>query len=71
MLCSSFTKPTAPGRRSGWIAPGRSYDKRLQMKYAASGANAPSTQLAACNFIREGHYHRHLRRMRQLYQRNM
>ncbi len=31
----------------------------------------PSTQLAACNFIREGHYHRHVRRMRQIYQRNM
>ena len=31
----------------------------------------PSTQLAACNFIREGHYHRHVRRMRQIYQRNI
>lgn len=41
------------------------------MKYAASGTNVPSTQLAACNFIREGHYHRHVRRMRQIYQRNI
>ena len=51
--------------------PGRYYDRLLQMKYAASGTNVPSTQLAACNFIREGHYHRHVRRMRQIYQRNM
>ena len=51
--------------------PGRYYDKLLQMKYAASGTNVPSTQLAACNFIREGHYHRHVRRMRQIYQRNI
>lgn len=71
MLCSSFTKTIAPGLRIGWIAPGRYYDKLLQMKYAASGTNVPSTQLAACNFIREGHYHRHVRRMRQIYQRNM
>ncbi|HGH5404449.1 TPA: aminotransferase class I/II-fold pyridoxal phosphate-dependent enzyme, partial [Raoultella ornithinolytica] len=60
-----------PGLRIGWIAPGRYYDRLLQMKYAASGTNVPSTQLAACNFIREGHYHRHVRRMRQIYQRNM
>ncbi|EMW6607388.1 TPA: PLP-dependent aminotransferase family protein, partial [Klebsiella pneumoniae] len=71
MLCSSFTKTIAPGLRIGWIAPGRYYDKLLQMKYAASGTNVPSTQLAACNFIREGHYHRHVRRMRQIYQRNI
>jgi DNA-binding transcriptional MocR family regulator len=70
MLCSSFTKTIAPGLRIGWIAPGRYYDRLLQMKYA-SGTNVPSTQLAACNFIREGHYHRHVRRMRQIYQRNM
>ena len=71
MLCSSFTKTIAPGLRIGWIAPGRYYDKLLQMKYAANGTNVPSTQLAASNFIREGHYHRHVRRMRQIYQRNM
>jgi DNA-binding transcriptional MocR family regulator len=47
MLCSSFTKTIAPGLRIGWIAPGRYYDKLLQMKYAASGTNVPSTQLAA------------------------
>jgi DNA-binding transcriptional MocR family regulator len=41
MLCSSFTKTIAPGLRIGWIAPGRYYDKLLQMKYAASGTNVP------------------------------
>ncbi|SQI84337.1 transcriptional regulator [Klebsiella oxytoca] len=45
MLCSSFTKTIAPGLRIGWIAPGRYYDRLLQMKYAASGTNVPSTQL--------------------------
>lgn len=41
MLCSSFTKTIAPGLRIGWIAPGRYYDKLLQMKYAASGTKRP------------------------------
>lgn len=71
LLCSSFSKSIAPGLRVGWIAPGRYLDRVLHMKYATSGTNAPGTQLAVAAFIRDGHYHRHLRRMRQVYRRNM
>ncbi|GAL56806.1 putative GntR family transcriptional regulator YjiR [Pseudescherichia vulneris NBRC 102420] len=71
MLCSSFTKTVAPGLRVGWIVPGRYHDRFLQMKYAMVGSNVPVTQLAAASFIKDGHYHRHIRRMRQIYQRNM
>ncbi|MFP2420603.1 PLP-dependent aminotransferase family protein [Pseudescherichia vulneris] len=71
LLCSSFTKTIAPGLRVGWIVPGRYHDRVLHMKYAASGTNVPTTQLAVAAFIREGHYHRHLRKMRQNYQSNM
>ncbi|WP_142503059.1 PLP-dependent aminotransferase family protein [Klebsiella sp. 2680] len=71
ILCSSLTKSVAPGLRVGWAVPGRYHDKLLHMKYAVIGTNVPATQLAAAAFIREGHYHRHVRRMRQIYQRNM
>ncbi|MBA7728468.1 PLP-dependent aminotransferase family protein [Citrobacter freundii] len=71
LLCSSFTKSVAPGLRVGWVIPGRYHDKLLHMKYAVIGTNVPATQLAAATFVREGHYHRHVRRMRQIYQRNM
>lgn len=71
LLCSSFTKTVAPGLRVGWIVPGRYYDRVLHMKYATSATNVPVTQLAVAAFIREGHYHRHLRRMRQIYHNNM
>lgn len=71
LLCSSFTKTVAPGLRVGWIVPGRYYDRVLHMKYATSATNVPVTQQAVAAFIREGHYHRHLRRMRQLYHSNM
>lgn len=71
LLCSSFTKTVAPGLRVGWIAPGRYYDRVMHMKYAVSGTNVPATQMATATFIRDGHYHRHVRRMRQLYQQNM
>ncbi|ATF51006.1 MAG: PLP-dependent aminotransferase family protein [Citrobacter sp.] len=71
LLCSSFTKSVAPGLRVGWVVPGRYYDKLLHMKYAVIGTSVPATHLAAATFVREGHYHRHVRRMRQIYQRNM
>jgi len=71
LMCSSFTKTVAPGLRVGWIAPGRYRDRVMHMKYASSGTNPPATQLAAAAFVREGHYHRHIRRMRQIYQNNM
>ena len=71
VLCSSFTKTVAPGLRVGWVVPGRYHDKLLHMKYSASGTGVPATQLAAAAFVQEGHYHRHVRRMRQIYQRNM
>lgn len=71
LLCSSFSKSIAPGLRVGWVAPGRYHDKLLHMKYAISSFNVPSTQMAAATFVLEGHYHRHIRRMRQIYQRNL
>ncbi len=71
LLCSSLTKTVAPGLRIGWISPGRYRDRVLHMKYTVSGSSVPATQMAATTFIREGHYHRHIRRMRQIYQRNM
>ncbi len=71
LLCSSFTKTIAPGLRVGWIVPGRYHDRVLHMKYAATGTNVPTTQLAVAAFVREGHYHRHMRRMRQIYHSNM
>ena len=71
LLCSSFTKTVAPGLRVGWIVPGRYYDRVMHMKYAAGGFNVPGTQMAVAAFIRDGHYHRHVRRMRQIYQQNM
>ncbi len=71
LLCSSFTKSIAPGLRVGWIVPGRYRDRVLHMKYATSSTSVPAMQMAVTAFIRDGHYHRHVRRMRQIYQHNM
>ena len=71
LLCSSITKSVAQGLRVGWIVPGRYRDRVLHMKYAAIGSTVPTNQLAMAAFIRDGHYHRHIRRMRQFYQQHL
>ncbi len=71
LLCSSFSKTLAPGLRVGWIVPGRYLDRALHMKYIVTGSTGTFAQMAVAEFIRNGNYHRHLRRMRQQYQRNL
>ncbi len=69
--CAARSVKVLHGLRVGWVAPGRYHDKLMHMKYAISSFNVPSTQMAAATFVLEGHYHRHIRRMRQTYQRNL
>ncbi|MCI4184818.1 PLP-dependent aminotransferase family protein [Dickeya dianthicola] len=71
LLCSSFSKTLAPGLRVGWVAPGRYLDRALHMKYTSTGSSTVCTQLAVAEFIRQGHYQPHVRRMRGIYQRNL
>lgn len=71
LLCSSFSKTLSPGLRIGWIAPGRYWERALHMKYIGTGSTTTVTQQLIANFIQAGHYHRHLRRMRQHYKRNL
>lgn len=70
LLCSSFSKTLAPGLRIGWVAPGRYLERVLHMKYISTGSTAPQPQLAIAEFIKDGHYEPHVRRMRAQYQRN-
>lgn len=68
MLCSSFSKTLAPGFRVGWIAPGRYRDKVTHVKYVSSSMCPAIPQLAVADFIKDGGYDRHMRRMRLAYQ---
>lgn len=64
ILCSAFTKTVAPGYRIGWIAPGRHFVKTQALKMRTSVACPMLTQEVIAQFIRDGGYDHHLRRLR-------
>ncbi|MBK8455409.1 MAG: PLP-dependent aminotransferase family protein [Thiofilum sp.] len=68
ILCSSFTKTVAVGLRVGWIVPGRYRNRILHLKYVGTASAVSMTQLAIADFIEQGYFERHLRKVRQQYQ---
>lgn len=64
ILCSAFTKTVAPGYRIGWIAPGRHFLKTQALKFRTSVACPMLQQEVIAQFIADGGYDHHLRRLR-------
>lgn len=64
ILCSAFTKTVAPGYRIGWVAPGRHFLKTQALKFRTSVACPMLTQEVLAQFIRDGGYDHHLRKLR-------
>jgi len=64
ILCSAFTKTVAPGYRIGWVAPGRHFMKTQALKFRTSVACPMLQQEVIAQFIRDGGYDHHLRRLR-------
>jgi len=71
ILCSSFTKTVAPGLRIGWIAPGRHYEQVAMLKFISSIATPELPQAAIAEFIANGGYDYHLRRLRAEFARQV
>ena len=67
MLCSSFTKTLAPGYRVGWVAPGRFYERVLNLKFTNTVATPTLPQFAIAEFLKNGGYDRYLRGVRKFY----
>jgi DNA-binding transcriptional MocR family regulator len=65
LLCSSFSKTVAPGYRVGWIAPGRYQEQLEALKMSTTVASASPTQMAVAEFLANGGYERHLRKLRR------
>ena len=64
LYCSSFSKTLAPGLRIGWTLPGRYRDKVRRLKLNLSIASPTLNQMVMAEFLKDGAYDRHLRRLR-------
>jgi len=71
LSCSSFSKTLAPGYRIGWIVPGRFRQRVEQLKSLFNIATASPTQLAVAEFLTNGGYDHHLRKIRRIYARQV
>ena len=71
LLCSSFTKSVAPGFRIGWIAPGRFRREVELLKFISSVATPELPQLAIAQFIADGGYDHHMRKLRAAFARQV
>jgi DNA-binding transcriptional MocR family regulator len=65
LSCSSFSKTLAPGYRVGWIAAGRFQPEVERLKTLFNIATASPTQFAIAEFLANGGYDHHLRRLRR------
>lgn len=64
----TFSKTVSPALRLGFmVAPSRLVGEFLRRVMFLSPAPAAMTQIAVCSFLAEGHFLRHLRKMRRLY----
>lgn len=64
LLCSAFTKTLAPGLRVGWIAPGRWLRSVQMLKVRSSMACPVLAQEVLAQFMHDGGYDHHMRRLR-------
>ncbi|HYR26110.1 MAG TPA: PLP-dependent aminotransferase family protein [Aquabacterium sp.] len=69
--CSSFSKCLAPGYRIGWAAAGRYAPLVQRLKMMSSLATSVPSQLALAEYLEEGGFERHLRRLRLALARNL
>jgi DNA-binding transcriptional MocR family regulator len=64
MHCASFSKCLAPGYRVGWVAAGRYARQVERMKLMTTLSAAIPSQQALAEYLDQGGYDRHLRKLR-------
>lgn len=67
LFCSSFSKTLSPAFRTGWSAPGRWLQQVKHMKYVSTACSPVLQPRAIAEFVAQGFYERHLRKVRTQY----
>ncbi|WP_447922367.1 aminotransferase-like domain-containing protein [Achromobacter aegrifaciens] len=66
--CSSFSKCLAPGYRIGWASAGRYTQQVQRLKLSSTLSASGPAQGAIAEYLEQGGYDRHLRRLRETLQ---
>jgi DNA-binding transcriptional MocR family regulator len=67
LMCGSVSKTLAPGFRVGWCAPGRFKERVELLKFSNTCGSPILPQLAIAEFLKNGGYDHHLRKIRKNY----
>jgi DNA-binding transcriptional MocR family regulator len=65
-----MSKTLAPGYRAGWVAPGKYMKQVLHIKFVNSIACTTLTHEVVADFLENGRFEHHLRKMRQTLRSN-
>lgn len=71
IYCSSYSKTIAPGYRIGWVVAQSRVQEILENKLASSLSNTSLAQVAMADYLSNGAYDSHLRRIRRLFSNNI
>lgn len=71
IICGGFSKTVAPSLRIGWCIPGKWLKPVTRMKAWVNIAAPTLPQLALAQFMQEGGYERHLRKVTSIYRRQV
>lgn len=72
ILCLSFSKTLAPGYRVGWVTSSKLFSQKIERrKFVNSLTSATPPQMAIAEFLANGGYDRHLRRITRILSRNV